>query len=198
MADRITAIILVLFGGAVVFESWRMPRFENIGGTIYNAPGLVPGLLGAIIVLMGGLMLGRTFLARSAKHEQALGGSGAAASAPPSAAAPPVMSEVPPETIAEGASAGGDQHAEPASAGMRRFAWILGLSLVFAAGLVGRVPFWLAVFLFVFASIVVFERGSYKTSRLAVRGLVVAAVIAGATAYAVPFVFERIFLVNLP
>ena len=69
---------------------------------------------------------------------------------------------------------------------------------MYAAGLVGRVPFWLATFLFVFASIVVFERNEYKNRRMATRRLIVAAVIAGATAFAVPFVFERIFLVNLP
>lgn len=178
MADRITAIILILFGGAVVFESWRMPRFESIGGTIHNAPGLVPGLLGAIIVLMGGLMLARTFMKR------------AAVAADTTAAVAP--------TASEGAPADGDKHVEHPSAGYRRFAWILGLSLVYAAGLVGRVPFWLATFLFVFASIVVFERGGYKTQRLATKGLIIAAVIAGATAFAVPFVFERIFLVNLP
>ena len=178
MADRVTAIILILFGGAVVFESWRMPRFESIGGTIHNAPGLVPGMLGAIIVVMGGLMLARTFMKRAAE----------AADATVAAAT----------TAVEGAPADGDKHVEHPSAGYRRFAWILGLSLVYAAGLVGRVPFWLATFLFVFASIVVFERGGYKTQRLATKGLIIAAVIAGATAFAVPFVFERIFLVNLP
>lgn len=200
MTDRVTAIILVLFGGAVVVESWRMPRFESIGGTIHNAPGLVPGLLGAIIAVMGGLMLARTYMERQAPPapENASGTALDAAAAAGTDTAPEAAPDAAYVAAHEAEHADGEKHVEPPSAGYRRFAWILGLSLVYAAGLVGRVPFWLATFLFVFAAIVVFERSEYKSRRMATRRLIVAAVIAGATAFAVPFVFERIFLVNLP
>lgn len=197
-ADLITSTILVLFGGAVVFESWRMPRFESIGGTFHNAPGLVPGLLGAIIALMGALMLVRSLRAMA----------GRAASAAPTASerfGGAQASSAQPDAAAAGAQSGAElggvpvpTEPEPVAHGYRRLAWILGLSLVYAAGLVGRMPFWLATFLYVFSAIVVFERPEHTNPRRTVTRIAIAAVIAGATAWAVPFVFEKIFLVNLP
>lgn len=75
---------------------------------------------------------------------------------------------------------------------------MLGLSLAYAGVLLGRIPFWLATFLFVFVSILVFERAALRSPRVAAIRIAVAAVIGAAVAWAVPFVFERIFLVNLP
>lgn len=75
----------------------------------------------------------------------------------------------------------------------------LALCLTYGAALVGRgMPFWLATFLFVFVSIAVLqwaERGA-RNERL--RGLVVAAACAAATAIAVTIVFQELFLVRLP
>ena len=217
-ADLITSTILVLFGGAVVFESWRMPRFESIGGTFHNAPGLVPGMLGAIIALMGALMLVRSLRAMAGRPASAAPtaserfGGAQASSALPDAAAAGAQSdaefgadagvdaemEARPEVGAELGGVPVPTEPEPVAHGYRRLAWILGLSLVYAAGLVGRMPFWLATFLYVFSAIVVFERPEHTNPRRTVTRIAVAAVIAGATAWAVPFVFEKIFLVNLP
>src|SRR5680860_1827796 len=58
-SDLGSSIVLILFGAVVAFESWRMPRYESIGGSIYSAPGLVPGFLGAVIALLGAIMLVR-------------------------------------------------------------------------------------------------------------------------------------------
>lgn len=80
-----------------------------------------------------------------------------------------------------------------------RFATALVLCLVYGAGLVGRgVPFWLATFLFVFASIVILqwsERRAHNESR---RGWLVAAACGAGTALAVTLVFQELFLVRLP
>lgn len=213
-ADLITSTILVLFGGAVVFESWRMPRFESIGGTFHNAPGLVPGLLGAIIALMGALMLVRSLRAMAGRATSAAPTASERFGGAQSSAAPADSAAIGARSGADagleagigagpelGADIEGDSvptEPEPAAHGYRRLAWILGLSLVYAAGMVGRMPFWLATFLYVFVAIVVFERPDYTTPRRTTIRIVIAAVIAGATAWAVPFVFEKIFLVNLP
>jgi Tripartite tricarboxylate transporter TctB family len=41
------------FGGAVAVGSWRMDRLENLHINKYEAPGLVPGLLGTAVLLLG-------------------------------------------------------------------------------------------------------------------------------------------------
>ena len=61
--DFFTALVLVVFGLAVVVESLRMPRFETLGINPYTVPGLVPGVLGGVIVLFGLVMLVRSSLA---------------------------------------------------------------------------------------------------------------------------------------
>ena len=81
---------------------------------------------------------------------------------------------------------------EPGAAG--RTLLTLGLTLAYAIGLVGRVPFWLATGLFVFAFVGIFgwDRGR------PVRSLITALVMAVVTAVAVTLLFERVFLVRLP
>jgi hypothetical protein len=52
-ADFIAAWVWVAFGLAVLIGAWRMDRLESQGATAYTAPGLVPGVLGAVLVLLG-------------------------------------------------------------------------------------------------------------------------------------------------
>lgn len=61
--DLITSLVLIAFGAAVVVEAARMPRFGHLGINPYTVPGIVPAFLGAILGLMGLLMLGRTVVA---------------------------------------------------------------------------------------------------------------------------------------
>ena len=183
-SDLVVALVLTAFGALVVAESWRMPRFENIGGTIARAPGLVPGLLGAVLVLFGIVMAVRAVATRPS----------------PAPSGPPV-DEGENEGVNEGANEDDDvpaAPAEPPAAGRARLAWMFVLSLLYAGFLVGRVNFAVATFLFVITSIVVFERPSYRSGRVAMIRIAIATVIALAVAWAVPYVFERIFLVNLP
>jgi putative tricarboxylic transport membrane protein len=74
----------------------------------------------------------------------------------------------------------------------------LALVLVYTLGLVGRLPFWLATALFVFASVVVFEVVLAPLSPRVGRTLAWAAGVALVTGVAVVLVFERGFLVRLP
>jgi hypothetical protein len=52
------------FGVVIVVASWRMERFEQMGATLYTAPGLVPGLFGLLLMLLGALLALRGWRAR--------------------------------------------------------------------------------------------------------------------------------------
>ncbi len=172
-SDLVVALVLTAFGAIVVAESLRMPRFEDIGGSIASAPGLVPGLLGAVLVLFGIVMAVRTVVADG----------------PPTPPPPPTVDD---DEDADAAPP------EPPSAGRTRLAWMFGLAVLYAGVLVGRIDFAVATFLFVFVSIFVFEWPAFRTARAGATRTAIAAVIALSVAWAVPYVFERIFLVNLP
>jgi Tripartite tricarboxylate transporter TctB family len=66
-ADFVTAIGLALFGLAVLVRSLQMPRFENLGVNPYSVPGIVPGLLGLIFVILGLILLVRSIRQRGYK-----------------------------------------------------------------------------------------------------------------------------------
>lgn len=52
-ADLIGGVAWIAFGAAIIAASLAMDRLEQFGATLYTAPGLVPGLLGAAIVVLG-------------------------------------------------------------------------------------------------------------------------------------------------
>ena len=79
-----------------------------------------------------------------------------------------------------------------------RFVLCLVLCLVYAIGLVGHLPFWLATALFVFTFIAAFEWKPNDAGRARAIKLAIAATIAAAAAIVVPFLFETLFLVRLP
>ena len=51
-ADFVTSIVLLLFGTAILIMSIQMPRFEGLGVNPYSVPGIVPGLLGLILLIL--------------------------------------------------------------------------------------------------------------------------------------------------
>lgn len=59
-ADFIASIVLIVFGAAVVWASVAMPRFEDQGGSLYDAPGMVPGIIGVLVVALSIVMLVRS------------------------------------------------------------------------------------------------------------------------------------------
>jgi hypothetical protein len=145
VSDRLQGIAWIAVGAVILYGSWTMDRLERHGAALYTAPGLVPGLLGFVILLLGMLLA-----ARARRQEGAAWGTGWA------------------ET-----------------------AVVLALCLGFAAGVVGRIPFWLATFVFVTAFIAVFE---YPVRRR----MAVAPVYGAATSLLVTWLFESVFLVRLP
>ncbi len=72
------------------------------------------------------------------------------------------------------------------------------MCLGYAAGLVGRLPFWLATFLFVTGFVVLFEWPLPEARSQRARRLVFALLFGALVALAVTFVFQKIFLVRLP
>jgi hypothetical protein len=52
-ADRLYGFGWALFGAAVLVASWRMDRLESLNINPWSAPGLMPGVLGGLMVLFG-------------------------------------------------------------------------------------------------------------------------------------------------
>jgi len=163
-ADFVTGLVLIALGIATLVESLRMPRFEHLNINPYTVPGLVPGGLGAIILILGAALFLRTARA---------GGWRLLERAPDAAA----------------------WWADP---GARQLILSAALCLGYAGGLVGRLPFWLATFLFVAAFVVLFEwpLAADRADRL--RRVLFALVFAALVSAAVTWVFQHIFLVRLP
>jgi hypothetical protein len=62
-SDLWQALFWVAVGGAIFYGSWTMDRLENVGVKPFSAPGLLPGILGVLVVLLGAVMLVRALRA---------------------------------------------------------------------------------------------------------------------------------------
>lgn len=51
--DRVQGAAWILVGAAIIAASWTMDRLEASGAKLHSAPGLVPGLLGLVILVLG-------------------------------------------------------------------------------------------------------------------------------------------------
>lgn len=164
-ADFVTSLFLVAFGTGMLWGSLAMPRFEKRSIDPLSVPGIVPGFLAIVILILAVLLL-----VRSIRQ----GGYRLARRAPDAGASVGLLSP----------------------ANLRMLA-TLGLGLVYAVGLVGMMPFWLATVIFVSAFIMIFEWPLVAPAR---RWLMVAtAILQGAAiAAAVTLIFQELFLVTLP
>lgn len=50
--DFITSIVLIVFSMTVVVMSYTMPRLERRGIDPFSAPGVVPGMIGAVLLCL--------------------------------------------------------------------------------------------------------------------------------------------------
>ncbi|MEP2980411.1 MAG: tripartite tricarboxylate transporter TctB family protein [Lentilitoribacter sp.] len=55
--DKITGLIFVVLGAAVILGAWHMPRFEAQNAHIYQTPGLTPAILGAGLAICGFILI---------------------------------------------------------------------------------------------------------------------------------------------
>lgn len=58
-ADLYGGAFWVAFGIAIAVASWNMDRLEKQGVSFFTAPGLVPGILGVLMVILGLVLAGR-------------------------------------------------------------------------------------------------------------------------------------------
>jgi hypothetical protein len=162
-ADLISALAWISFGLAIVIGSWTMDRLTEQGATLYSAPGLVPGLLGTMLVLLGS-MLGLRALRAGAVAQ--------------------LFRRWKPTSTERDAAI--------------RVTIGLVLMLAYAIGLVSRMPFWLATFLFVFVFVLLFTDRDRPQRAHGWKGVVIALIIAVSTSAIIDIVFEDVFLVRLP
>ena len=168
-ADRIGGLIWIVFGAAVIYGSWVMDRLETLGIPPSTAPGVVPGLLGAFIILFGLVLVLRRDAVGAPAFEQVQG------------AAP-----------AEAASDESDFH-------WKRAALSAVLCLAYGGALLGSgIPYWLLTTAFLFLHIVLLDETTDVPARFNLRRAITAAILAPAFATAVTLIFQYIFLVRLP
>lgn len=55
-ADFWTGLFWIVFGGAIIAMSAQMPIPRHLGASAMTAPGLVPGLLGAALMMLGAVL----------------------------------------------------------------------------------------------------------------------------------------------
>jgi hypothetical protein len=163
-ADLVAGLVFTGLGAAVVVESLRMPRFAELNVEPYTAPGLVPGLLGLVILILGGMLC-----LRAARE------GGGRLSSPD----------------AKG-------RAGPSDPGVSRLSLSIALCLIYAAVLVGNVPFWLATFVFITAFVILFEWPLATSRADRLRRIAFAPLFAAVIAAAVSLLFQHVFLVRLP
>jgi len=66
-ADFFTSIFLFLLGLIVFIISIRMPTFRELGANPYSAPGIVPGILGVILLFMSAILFIRSVIHKGYK-----------------------------------------------------------------------------------------------------------------------------------
>ncbi|MBI2564146.1 MAG: tripartite tricarboxylate transporter TctB family protein [candidate division NC10 bacterium] len=163
-ADFLTGIVLVLLSIFILFESWRMPRFEHLKVHPLSVPGIVPAFLGIVIFLFAVILVVRSI--RTGGHHVGVSR----------------------ESLRHILSRPGNQ----------RLLLTAIISIGYAGFLVGRIPYWLATGLFVFAFVAVCEWRRGMPRREYVRLARSAGVLAVVTSALVTWVFQSLFLVTLP
>ena len=54
-------VVWTAFGGLIVVLSWQMDRMVQQGATLHTAPGLWPGIVGALLATLGGVLMLRSW-----------------------------------------------------------------------------------------------------------------------------------------
>jgi putative tricarboxylic transport membrane protein len=68
-ADLVTSVVFIAFGISVLLISIGMPRLESQNVNPYSVPGIVPGFLGAVIAVLGFVLLLRSIIRKGYRFE---------------------------------------------------------------------------------------------------------------------------------
>jgi hypothetical protein len=166
--------------GATVFvQGWRMDRLAHQGIAPWSAPGLLPAVVGLLMVAFALVLAVQTWREGSAAGEQT-----------PAEAAP---------RAAAGAPDAGAEQAAAAADSWRDSALAAVLCVLFAGVSLGRGwPFQAEAALFVLGFTALFSWRRWRAERRVARGLAQTAAVAIGAALAVSWLFESVFLVRLP
>ncbi len=161
--DFITSIVLIAFSLSVVVMSYTMPRLEHRNIDPFSAPGVVPGMIGMILL---GLSL--ILFVRSIRRGGYL------------------------------LFVAGDAARAAQKGGKTRVLLTLALSLIYAVGLLGRIDYGLATFVYISVFIVMFEYRSGVSLNAQKKMIALALLEAAIAALSISLVFQKLFLVDLP
>ena len=183
-ADLVTGAVLALAAIWIIAEALAMPRFEARGINPWTVPGIMPGMIGVVLLVLGSTLVGRALgrLRRSGQSDHALPGDAPDGDALLVDAADPLAATEP-------------GRSRPTGTAAVLLAALIGGGYVL---LLGILPFAPLTFAFLLLFMGAFEwrqlvAGGDRTRRL---GLI--ALTAALVAMVVPVVFERLFLVRLP
>lgn len=176
-ADFYSGLATLVIGLFALVESLRMPRLEHLNINPYTVPGLVPGLLGAILTV-----LGLVLLLRGLKG--------------PRVPADPAPLADPADPAAQSADHAQTGHWLTDS--WKRVFLALGTTIGYAGFLFGQVPFVIATTIFVFTFTVGAEWLNRTRPRSLAKTAAWALLLALGMAFAVQYIFVELFRVRLP
>jgi hypothetical protein len=162
-ADLFTAVIFIVLGITILTLSLQMPSVTDRGQSVYSAPGVVPSIVGAIIIFLSSILFIRSILRGAKKIE--------------------LTADSFKRFFREETS--------------KRMVKTILLCIAYAVSL-GKVWFPLTTLLFVFLFIMLFEYNFKESVASQKKILLFSGILAGCTAVIVTFVFQYVFLVNLP
>jgi hypothetical protein len=171
-ADRLGGLIWVTFGAAVIYGSWVMDRLDSLKIPPATVPGLVPGLLGAGLLIFGLILMMRpvgTIVETSS------------------------FSEAAPDLTAPESDASEQEFA------WNRLFLSWAICMTYGSLLLGRgIHYWMLTAAFLLLHFLLLDETDRVPARPDRHRIILAALLAPVIATVVTLIFQYVFLVRLP